>query len=164
MSASANTMPEQPQLKVNYVITKHANFTTKHSPTEFRQWKPDVKVDMEINTRQSGAETHEVSLVMKVTVKSEEQEAFVIDLEELGGFTLHALTEDQQKAALNTICSSMIYPYVSEAVASMAVRGGFPALTLAPINFDVIYALRKEKEAEKEAQQQSEEAAKQILH
>jgi preprotein translocase subunit SecB len=41
---------------------------------------------------------------------------------------------------LATVCPNTLFPYIREMVDSMAVRGGFPAVQLAPVNFDAAYA------------------------
>jgi preprotein translocase subunit SecB len=38
------------------------------------------------------------------------------------------------------VCPNTLFPYVRETVDSLVVRGGFPALHLAPVNFDAAYA------------------------
>ncbi len=37
------------------------------------------------------------------------------------------------------MCPNTLFPYVRETLDSLAVRGGFPAIQLAPVNFDALY-------------------------
>jgi len=41
---------------------------------------------------------------------------------------------------IGAFCPNTLFPYVREALDSLVVRGGFPALHLAPVNFDAAYA------------------------
>ncbi|MEK9869723.1 MAG: protein-export chaperone SecB, partial [Gammaproteobacteria bacterium] len=40
-------------------------------------------------------------------------------------------------------CPSVLFPYAREAVDSVVIKGSFPALMLAPVNFDAVYAQAK---------------------
>ncbi len=42
--------------------------------------------------------------------------------------------------ALGAFCPSILFPYARETLDSLVVRGSFPALMLAPVNFDALYA------------------------
>ena len=44
------------------------------------------------------------------------------------------------------MCPNILYPYAREAVDSLVVKGSFPALMLAPINFELLYAQQKEQQ------------------
>ena len=37
----------------------------------------------------------------------------------------------------------VLFPYAREAVDSVVIKGSFPALMLAPVNFDAVYAQAK---------------------
>ena len=49
------------------------------------------------------------------------------------------------KFALNAYCQNVLFPYAREAIDNVVVKGGFPALMLAPINFDAFYQQAMEK-------------------
>jgi len=38
------------------------------------------------------------------------------------------------------LCPNMLFPYVRETIDSLVVKGGFPAIQLAPVNFEALYA------------------------
>ena len=52
---------------------------------------------------------------------------------------------------LGTFCLNTLFPYLRETVDALVVRGGFPALTLAPVNFDTLYAQARAQQAQAEA-------------
>ena len=41
---------------------------------------------------------------------------------------------------LGSFCPNILFPYAREVISDMVVRGGFPQLILAPVNFDALYA------------------------
>lgn len=43
---------------------------------------------------------------------------------------------------LGSFCPNILYPYAREAITDMVVRGGFPQLYLAPVNFDLLLEQR----------------------
>jgi len=42
----------------------------------------------------------------------------------------------------------MLFPYARECIDNLVNRGGFPPLMLAPVNFEAMYAQRKQREAQ----------------
>ena len=40
---------------------------------------------------------------------------------------------------LGAVCPNFLFPYAREAVDSIVVKGGFPPLSIAPIDFDAIF-------------------------
>ena len=52
------------------------------------------------------------------------------------------------------MCPNILFPYLRENVDSLVIKGGFPALMLAPINFDALYQQRvKEAQAQQAGEQ-----------
>ena len=50
------------------------------------------------------------------------------------------VAEDQRRQALGVVCPNTLFPYVREALDNLVVRGGFPPLNLAPINFEAAFS------------------------
>jgi preprotein translocase subunit SecB len=40
---------------------------------------------------------------------------------------------------LGAFCPNILFPYAREALDNLVTRGSFPALMLAPVNFDALY-------------------------
>ena len=40
---------------------------------------------------------------------------------------------------LATVAPTILFPYAREAIDNLVVKGGFPALMIAPVNFDALY-------------------------
>ena len=59
-----------------------------------------------------------------------------------GLFALINIPEEQVRPMLGAMCPNILFPYWRESLDSLVIKGGFPALMLAPINFDALYQQR----------------------
>jgi preprotein translocase subunit SecB len=48
---------------------------------------------------------------------------------------------------LGSFCPSVLFPYAREALDSLVIKGSFPPLMLAPVNFDAIYEQSRQQMA-----------------
>lgn len=140
---------KQPQFALKRVYLKDASLETPAAPGVFtKQWQPEVNLD--INTRSSALdeEHFEVVLSLTVTVKNDAQPAFLIEVQQAGIFLLAGLGEAETKHTLGAFCPNLLFPYAREAIDNLASKASFPALMLAPVNFDALYAQQQQKAAE----------------
>ena len=77
---------------------------------------------------------------MSVTVKNGEETAFIAEVQQAGIFLIKGLDAASMSHTLGAFCPNLLFPYAREALDSLVVRGSFPALMLAPVNFDALYA------------------------
>ena len=86
----------------------------------------------------------EVVLVLTVEATLEDEAAFVVEVHQAGVFTAKDFEPAQLEHLLATVCPNILFPYAREAIDALVVKGSFPALTLAPINFEALYAQQKQ--------------------
>ena len=67
------------------------------------------------------------------------------------------IPEQQLGQMLGAMCPNILFPYLRESVDSLVVKGGFPALMLAPINFEALYQKRLQEAQAAAAEQSSAE-------
>lgn len=130
-----------PQFSLQRIYVRDLSFEAPKSPEIFRQeWTPSVSMDL--NTRQKGLEGdfHEVVLTLSVTVKNGEETAFIAEVQQAGIFLIKGLDAESMSHTLGAFCPNILFPYARETLDSLVVRGSFPALMLAPVNFDALYA------------------------
>jgi preprotein translocase subunit SecB len=99
-------------------------------------------VNVDLNTRSSKADetgNHEVILTITVTAKMEDKSAFLVEVQQAGIFFAAGIEEDSLKQILATVAPNILFPYAREAIDALVVKGGFPPLMLAPVNFDALY-------------------------
>ncbi|BFM09372.1 protein-export chaperone SecB [Halioxenophilus aromaticivorans] len=146
---------QQVQFAMQRIYIKDLSFEAPMGAEAFRkQWKPSI--NQELNTKASKIEDnlYEVVLTLTVTVKLEEETAFLVEVQQGGAFAIAGLEGQQLAQALNTACPQILFPYAREAIDSAVVKGSFPALMLPPVNFDALFA-----QAVAQAKQKAESVA-----
>jgi len=146
------------EFAIQKLYTKDLSFEAPSAPDIFKQeWKPELNLDLQSNAHKLDDENHEVVLTVTVTVKNENKTAFLVEVKQAGIFTLKNFPDEQMGPVLGSVCPSIIFPYVREVVSDVVVRGGFPQLALAPINFDAIYqeSMAKQQAQDKEGAEKS---------
>lgn len=138
---------EGPVFSIQRIYVKDVSFETPHAPEIFREeWKPEVNVDLQTKTNRLEDTIYEVVLHLTVTVKMGEKVAFLVEVHQAGIFTLKGFPQEQLAHALGSMCPNILYPYARETISDIVIRGGFPQLLLAPVNFDALYLQHLEQQ------------------
>ncbi len=155
---------EQPQqklaqLRIERLYLKDASFESPGSPTIFsEQWRPETQVDINTTVNNLGDNRHEVVLALTVTAKRDgDRVAFLAEVHYAGIFVIEGVDQQQLHQVVGIACPNTLFPYARESLDGLVVRGGFPAMHLAPVNFEALYAQAVQKAAE---QQQSDDSVK----
>jgi len=142
--AEQNQAAEQeaaPQFSIQRIYVKDISFETPNSPTIFtKEWKPDVKLDLDNRSVKIEEGVYEVTLSLTVTAKIEDQTAFLCEVQQAGIFVIGNMPDAQMAHMLGAFCPNTLFPYARETVSSLVNRGTFPALNLSPVNFDALFA------------------------
>ena len=135
-----------PQFSLQRIFVKDLSFEAPKSPEIFREdWSPQVEMDLNTRQRSLEGDFHEVVLTITVTVKTADEVAFIVEVQQAGIFLIQGLDEASKGHALGAFCPGLLFPYAREAIDSLVVRVSFPALMLAPVNFDALYAQELER-------------------
>lgn len=142
---------EQDQETKNFSIAriyiKDLSFESVHAPEIFeKQWTPKLNLEVDVTNTRINEKLAEVVLKLKATVKSDEETAFVIEIDQAGVFVIDGFDEGVVDQVLGAMCPSILFPYARETIDSLVVKGTFPAPMLSPINFDALYEQRKKSE------------------
>ena len=152
-TAAVSDEDTAPQFSLQRIYVRDLSFEAPKSPAIFRQqWEPSVGLDL--NTRQKPLEGdfHEVVLTLSVTVKNGDEVAFIAEVQQAGIFLIKNLDPASMNHTLGAFCPNILFPYARETLDSLVTRGSFPALMLAPVNFDALFSAHMAKlEAEQEA-------------
>lgn len=128
------------QFMIQRIYIKNLSFETTNTPAIFQQkWEPELNLDL--NTQHTKLEegVYEVALTVTATVKNNLAIAFLVEVQQAGIFTIQGPSSEQLDHLLNSFCPSLLFPYAREVISSEVLRGSFPQLVLAPINFDALY-------------------------
>jgi preprotein translocase subunit SecB len=137
--AEANPQAER-QFALQKIYIKDVSFETPHSPQVFTlKWEPKVEFNLASNAQQLQEGLFEVGLTVTLTVKVEDKTAYLIEVCQAGIFSLQGFSEQEYGQLLGSYCPNVLFPYAREAVSDLVVKGGFPPMLLAPVNFDALY-------------------------
>ena len=132
---------EAPQFSLQRIYVRDLSFEAPKSPAIFRQeWTPSVSLDLNTRQKQLENDFYEVVLTLSVEVKNGEEIAFIAEVQQAGIFLIKGLDASSMSHTLGAFCPNILFPYARETIDSLVVRGSFPALMLAPVNFDALYA------------------------
>jgi preprotein translocase subunit SecB len=105
-----------------------------------KQWQPKIEQDLNTSVNKLSDTSYEVVLKLTVNATVEDKTAFLVEVQQAGLFQISGLEGPQLAHVFNTMCAQILFPYAREAIDSVVVKGGFPALNLPPINFDALFA------------------------
>ena len=136
--------PEGPHFQLQRIYLKDASFESPRSPAVFKgQWQPKINFDIKTKSSKIEDDVFEVVLVLTVEATIEEEPGFIVEVHQAGVFIAKAFSDVEVEQLLATVCPNILFPYAREAIDSLVVKGSFPALMLAPINFDALYKQQK---------------------
>ncbi len=145
--------PQGAQFALQRIYLKDSSFESPRSPLTFQQqWQPKVNFDLKTRSNKVQDDVYEVVLVLTAEAKLDDQPAFLVEVHQGGIFTCKDFTEQQLEQLLATVCPNILFPYAREAIDSLVTKGSFPALMLAPINFDALYAQQKQAQLQQSVQ------------
>lgn len=148
----AATQQPQGQLGIQRIYVKDLSFEAPNSPAVFReQLNPALDLHFTNATTALGNDLHEVVLSITATVKEGDRTIYLVEVKQAGIFQISGFPEQHLTAILGTACPNMLFPFAREAVCDVVVKGGFPQLLIAPINFEALYA--QELQRRRQAQQ-----------
>lgn len=155
--ANAPIQDAEAQFMIQRIYVKDSSFETPNTPAVFQQqWEPELSLDLNTQNIELEKGVYEVILTVTATVKNQNVVAFLAEVKQAGIFTIQGAPAEQLDHLLGSFCPGILFPYARETITSNVIRGSFPQLVLAPINFDALYMqqledkqkAKKAKEAE----------------
>jgi len=152
--AEENSNAPQQQFALQRIYIKDLSFESPQGFKAFtREWKPAIKMDLNTRHEKIDDNNYEVVLTMTLTATQNDEVAFLIELQQAGVFLCKGIEGPQLGQVLGALCPGILFPYARETVDSLVIKGSFPALMLAPVNFDALYqqALAAQAQKQKES-------------
>lgn len=139
----------QPQFNLQRIYVKDLSFESPKAPAVFQsEWSPQVNLDLSTRNNKLQDDIYEVVLSLSVTVTNGEEEVtFIAEVQQAGIFAISGLDEESMRHTLGAFCPNILFPYAREAVDNLVLRGSFPPLMLAPVNFDALFAQSEQRRA-----------------
>jgi preprotein translocase subunit SecB len=148
----AATQPAETRFGVQRIYIKDASFEAPDTPECFRRaYTPQVNFSINSRSKKLDNTSYEVVLRLTADVKQDEKTVFLVEVQQAGIFEVAGLEGERLEQVLTITCPTVLFPYGREAVDALVTKGSFPALMLAPINFEAVYMQAKRNQAEKAA-------------
>lgn len=152
MAEVANNEQQAPQFNIQRVYTKDVSFETPNSPAVFqKEWNPEVKLDLDTRSAKLADDVYEVVLSLTVTAQNAGETAFLCEVQQAGIFSAEQMEAGQLAHCLGAFCPNILFPYARETISSLVVKGTFPQLNLAPVNFDALFMNYLQQQAQEGA-------------
>ena len=143
---NVSTEEQQARFVIQKIYTKDISFETPNSPEIFRdEWKPELDLQLSNEYVRVDDENHEITLVVTVTAKVGDKVAFLIEVKQAGIFSLTGYSDQEMGPLIGSYCPNTLFPFAREVISDVVLKGGFPQLVLAPVNFDALYMNQVEK-------------------
>ena len=150
------------QLSIQRVYTKDLSFEAPNSPQIFREdWNPTVDIQLANKAIKLDTDVHEAVLSVTVTVRFGEKTVYLAEVHQAGIFNITGFPPQFLEVMLATVCPNILFPFAREAICDLVVRGGFPQLLLAPVNFETLYAQEMQRQKEQAGTGQAGQGAQQ---
>jgi len=134
------------QFQIQKLYVKDVSFELPNAPGVFQeQGQADVKMSLAQRVDDLGDNLHDVVLTVTVTATLGDKTAYLAEVAQAGIFLISGFNEQATHAVMNTMCPSTLFPYARRAIAGLVADGGFPPLTLQPVNFEQLYAQRMQE-------------------
>jgi preprotein translocase subunit SecB len=136
---------------VQRIYVKDMSFEAPKSPEVFsKRGETSVALELNVSNVSLGDDNFEVTLGLTVTnVNQSEEVVYLVEIQQSGIFVIRGVTKEVLAQTLGSFCPNVLFPYARAAIDSIVTTGSFPALMLAPINFDAMYSqARAKSEAE----------------
>ena len=159
-AANQQEQPQQ-QFAMQRIYNKDISFESPSTPGVFKKkWQPQVNVDLNTKSDKIDDEGNfEVVLTITITAKVEEETAFLIEVQQAGIFFIAGFEGEDLRRILGTAAPNILFPYARESIDTICVKGGFPPVMLAPVNFDALYQQALAQQAQQAQAAEGSEAA-----
>jgi preprotein translocase subunit SecB len=155
----ADEKAPQTHFSIQKIYVKDVSFESPDTPKAFSFTKWEPKIELNLNNAHTSIDDdlYEAVLTITATVKHQEKNAFLVEVQQAGIFAVAGFNENDKKYLLGSQCMNILFPYARETVSDLTTRGGFPPLLLSPVNFDALYQQHMQKQAGENADGQEEE-------
>lgn len=140
---------QQPVFSIDKIYVKDLSLEVPNAPHVFLDpAQPQLEVQLGSSAERLGQnDLFEVVVTLTVTAKAADKTMFLVEAAQAGIFTIRNVPDNDLDPVLGIACPNILFPYARESVANTINRAGFPAVNLAPVNFEAIYAQRVQEQA-----------------
>lgn len=139
---------QQAGFSIEKIYVKDASLEIPNAPQIFTdRTAPQVSIELGNAAQMLEEGIFEVSIKVTVTSKIEDKTVFLVEVTQAGIFQIRNVPEENLEMIAGITCPNILFPYAREAVSDLVVRAGFPPVLLNPINFEALFAQKKQQQA-----------------
>lgn len=135
----------QPQAGMLAQYIKDISFENPNAPQIFQTLQnaqPDIKIGINVAGRQVAEDAFEVELKLEAKSTANDEAVYMVELLYAGLFQLRNLPEDAMQPFLLVEAPRLLFPFARRILSDAVRDGGYPPLTLEPIDFAALYQQR----------------------
>ncbi|HUF71904.1 MAG TPA: protein-export chaperone SecB [Gammaproteobacteria bacterium] len=145
--ADEQTGPQRLVL-IGRVYLKNLSFKSPKVPDVFTADRnAETLLNLRSTNAQIDAEHVEVLLHVNVKTVNGEDTLFQIEIVQAGVFRMTGYTPEEMLELLGRVCPETLFPFARKTIDDVARRGGFPEVSLRPLDFDALFAEHMRKHA-----------------
>tara|TARA_A100000171_G_C2133491_1_gene148318 strand:- start:1806 stop:2321 length:516 start_codon:yes stop_codon:yes gene_type:complete len=136
-------------LTVNAQFLKDLSYECSDPVKTFQTMEsaPEINVSVDIQATPLKENSFEVALKISAEATNKGEKAYVVEVEYGGVFSLGADVPEEAKHPLLMIeCPRLLFPFARSVIADATREGGFPPLSLVPIDFVALYRQQIERQ------------------
>ncbi len=156
-----NSEAKGPQFTVIGQFIKDLSFESPNAPKSLQGpgSNPNMQIGVNVNARKIADDTYEVDLHFEAHAKNDEGVIYNLELLYAGLFRIANLPENALQPVLFIDCPGLLFPFVRRLVVDLTQEGGFPPISIDPINFAALYQQNLQNQQKNEVADSSGEAA-----
>ena len=139
---------DQADMRLIRIYLKDASFESPAVPDAFKiTAEPAIDLAMRVGTRPVSPNHYEVVLSGSVTARAEGVTLFLCEAQQAGLFRARGYEGELLEKRLNVYCAKQLFPFLREVLANLTMKGGFPPVQIALVDFDQMYRSSKQQPA-----------------
>ena len=139
-ATDGSTLPPAPlRLLIQYL--KDLSFENPGAPLVHihRGEQPRAELSLDVRVRTVAPMQYEVSLVLGISAKREEETVYLVELEYAGLFDVNGVPEEHVTPLLMIEAPRLLFPFAREVLAKATRDGGYPPVMVNPIDFHAVF-------------------------
>ena len=139
---------DKPNLRLIRIYLKDASFESPSAPDAFKiKAEPAIDLAIRVAVRPVSPNHYEVVLTGSITARAEGVTMFLCEAHQAGLVMARGFEGEDLDRRLNVFFPKQLFPFLREAVASLTMKGGFPPVQIALVDFDELYLSRQQQPA-----------------
>jgi preprotein translocase subunit SecB len=141
---------QAPALIVNAQYLRDLSFENPRAPDSLlsQSGPPEVSIEIDVKARQLNQELFEVVLNIQIEARSNNEVAFLVELDYGGVVTVRNAPTEMQAALVLIETPRLLFPFARAIIADATRDGGFPPLLVNPIDFADLQRRKMQRAAE----------------